>query len=383
MSPSAVTPIRRARRAGILAALAALPFAAAYRFALVYRVRAGYPKRHPPAWEPDAVGLAFEAFEIPTSGGVSTPRLVHARRARPRAGRRPDPRLGVVARPDAAPRAGPPRDRDARPHHRRPRARRERAEELPMSVGEYAADTRAAVAALRAPARGDDDRDPRPLDGRGRARSSPRRRTRTSPRSSRSPRPRTPTASPGRRSGSPSSRSRRPRLAARVAHDARLPAAAGHTVASISATHAVRAIRAPVMLVHGTDDGVVPVATSAGSRRARRSARPDAVTETLVVEGGHHSWLYEFPEYRAAIGRFLAGRSAGRSRPTRRPRRGGRARRPAAGPRAARHARRGAGRPAVARPDRPPQRVRGPLDCRVEARRRRPCPAPRPTGADR
>ena len=80
----------------------------------------------------------------------------------------------------------------------------------------------------------------------------------------------------------------------------------GHTVRSISATHAVRTIEVPVMLVHGTDDGVVPVGDLARLAAARRAARPEAVTETLAVEGGRHSWLYEFPEYRAATVRFLA-----------------------------------------------------------------------------
>lgn len=80
----------------------------------------------------------------------------------------------------------------------------------------------------------------------------------------------------------------------------------GHRVEAISASSAVRAIRVPVLLVHGTDDGVVPVADLDRLARARRTARPDAVTETLVVEGGRHSWLYEFPAYRAVIGRFLA-----------------------------------------------------------------------------
>ncbi|MEO5965564.1 MAG: hypothetical protein ABIR11_08870, partial [Candidatus Limnocylindrales bacterium] len=79
----------------------------------------------------------------------------------------------------------------------------------------------------------------------------------------------------------------------------------GHTMRSISATEAVRAIEQPVMLVHGTDDGVVPVTDLARLAAARRAARPAALTETLVVEGGRHSWLYEFPAYRAAIGRFL------------------------------------------------------------------------------
>lgn len=80
----------------------------------------------------------------------------------------------------------------------------------------------------------------------------------------------------------------------------------GHRVSEISATRAVRDIAVPVMLAHGSDDRVVPVADLERLAAARREARPDAVTETLVVEGGAHSWLYEFPEYRAAIARFLA-----------------------------------------------------------------------------
>jgi hypothetical protein len=35
------------------------------------------------------------------------------------------------------------------------------------------------------------------------------------------------------------------------------------------------------------------------------------VTETMVVAGGRHSWLYEFPAYRAAIARFFAVALAG------------------------------------------------------------------------
>ena len=74
----------------------------------------------------------------------------------------------------------------------------------------------------------------------------------------------------------------------------------------MSATIAVRDITVPVLLAHGSDDGVVPVTDLDRLAAARRAARPLAVTETIVVEGGRHSWLYEFPEYRAAIGRFLA-----------------------------------------------------------------------------
>jgi fermentation-respiration switch protein FrsA (DUF1100 family) len=80
----------------------------------------------------------------------------------------------------------------------------------------------------------------------------------------------------------------------------------GHSVASVSATRAVQSTRTPVLLVHGTDDAIVPVSHLGRLSRARRAARPDAVTETLVIEGGQHSWLYEHPVYRVAIATFLA-----------------------------------------------------------------------------
>jgi hypothetical protein len=79
----------------------------------------------------------------------------------------------------------------------------------------------------------------------------------------------------------------------------------GHTVRSVSATSAVRAIDSPVLLIHGSEDGVVPMTDMSRLAAARRAARPGAVTETLLVDGARHSWLYEFPEYRAAIARFL------------------------------------------------------------------------------
>ena len=85
----------------------------------------------------------------------------------------------------------------------------------------------------------------------------------------------------------------------------------GHTIASVSATRAIRDIAVPVMLVHGDQDAAVPVGHLVQLAAARRAVRPDAVTETLVVPGGRHSWLYEFPAYRAAIARFLAVTLAG------------------------------------------------------------------------
>ena len=66
-----------------------------------------------------------------------------------------------------------------------------------------------------------------------------------------------------------------------------------------------------MLLIHGTDDAIVPVSHLGRLARARRAAQPDAVTETLVVEGGQHSWLYEHAVYRTAIARFLATQLGG------------------------------------------------------------------------
>ncbi len=80
----------------------------------------------------------------------------------------------------------------------------------------------------------------------------------------------------------------------------------GHTIASVSATRAVRDIAVPgaARPRNGRRGGPGDRPRSPGRRPSRRAAL--AVTETIVVPGGRHSWLYEFPAYRAAIGRFLA-----------------------------------------------------------------------------
>ncbi len=301
-----MTPNWTARRAGIAAGLAALPLALAYRFALVYRVRAGYPRRHPPVWLPDAIGLPYETLEVPTSDGLRLPAwFIPAGPARA-------PGVVLVHGWESA------RDRtlphaqvlhaagfhvltfDVRGHGANG------PETLPMSVGEYAADARAAVAAMLA----------RPEVSRvailghsmGAAGSlvaaaadaditaviavatpaDPYRLTRQTFRLASLPIP-GPIAWP------------LAWLTTRVYLRPR-----GHTIPSVSATRAVREIEVPVMLVHGDEDGVVPVAHLARLAAARRAARPHAVTETMVVAGGRHSWLYEFPAYRAAIARFLA-----------------------------------------------------------------------------
>ena len=296
----------RSRRAGLVAALAALPFAGAYRFALVYRVRAGYPRRHPPVWTPETIGLAYERLDVPADGGMTLPGWFIP------AGRDTAPGVVLVHGWESA------RDRtlphaqvlhaagfhvltfDVRGHGANG------PEELPLSVGEYAADARAAVTAIL----GRPEVTSAALLGHSMgaagslvaaagdprvaaviavaAPADPHRLTRQTFRLARLPLP-DPIAWP------------LAWLTTRVYLKPR-----GHRVSEISASRAVRDIAAPVMLAHGSEDRVVPVADLERLAAARREARPDAVTETLVVEGGAHSWLYEFPGYRAAIARFLA-----------------------------------------------------------------------------
>src|SRR3990170_881210 len=63
----------RARRAGVAAAVAVAPFAFAWRFAHVYRARAGFPRQHPPTIDPGDLGLPFERLEIGTADGLTLP----------------------------------------------------------------------------------------------------------------------------------------------------------------------------------------------------------------------------------------------------------------------------------------------------------------------
>jgi alpha-beta hydrolase superfamily lysophospholipase len=301
----------RARRAGLTAALATLPVALAYRFALVYRVRAGYPHRHPSTFRPDAVGLAWEDVTVASADGPPLPGWYI------RAGDARAPGVVLIHGWESA------RDRtlphaqvlhaiglhvltiDVRGHgDNGPEA-------LPLSVGEYAADARAGAAWLRARdevtevglmghsmgaagclVAAADDPDIGAVVAIA-APADPWRLTRQTFRLANLPIPGVvawPLAW----------------LTTRVYLRPR-----GHTVESVSATRAVRDIAAPVLLAHGTDDGVVPVSDMGRLAAARRAARPTAVTETVVVPGGRHSWLYEDPAYRAAIARFLAASLAG------------------------------------------------------------------------
>jgi hypothetical protein len=77
----------------------------------------------------------------------------------------------------------------------------------------------------------------------------------------------------------------------------------------VSAARAIETYTGPVLLIHGDADRVVPVGHLSRLERAARRARDDEPgtgdVEVLVIPGGEHSWLYEFPSYRGAMARFL------------------------------------------------------------------------------
>ncbi len=297
------------RRAGLAAAVAAAPLGLAYRFALAYRARAGYPRQHPPQVTPADLGLPFEETTA-RSGDLELPAwFIPAR------GGRPGPGVALVHGWESA------RDRtlpnavflhaagfhclaiDVRGHGANA------AETLPLSAGEFGLDAVAAFEALVA----------RPevtvgaiaghsmgAIGAILAGAADRR-----------------VAAVVATSGPADPY----RLTRQTFHLARLPipdviayplawlttrvylAPRGHTVAEISATRAIARYRGPILLAHGDADQVVPFAHMgrlAAAARASRAGGDPAVVETLAVPGGQHSWLYEDPAYRSAVARFLA-----------------------------------------------------------------------------
>lgn len=298
------------RRAGLVAALAAAPLGLAYRFALAYRARAGYPRQHPPTLTPADLGLPFEAVTV-RSGMLELPAwFIPAR------GGAPGPGVALVHGWESA------RDRtlpnavflhaagfhcltiDVRGHGANP------PETLPISAGEFGLDALATFEALLA----------RPevtvgavaghsmgaigaiLAGAADARvaavvatsapADPLRLTRQTFRLAKLPIP-DPIAYP------------LAWLTTRVYLRPR-----GHRVPEVSATTAIARYTGPVLLAHGDEDVVVPASHMARLATAVRGARAGdpaaAPVESIVVAGGQHSWLYEDPGYRAAVARFLA-----------------------------------------------------------------------------
>jgi pimeloyl-ACP methyl ester carboxylesterase len=298
------------RRAGVAAALAAAPLALAYRFALAYRARAGYPRQHPPTMTPADLGLPFETVAV-RSGLLELPAwFIPAR------GGAPGPGVALVHGWESA------RDRtlpnavflhaagfhcltiDVRGHGDNP------PETLPISAGEFGLDALAtfeallerpevtigavaghsmgAIGAILAGAA--DDRVAAVVATSSPA--DPLRLTRQTFRLAKLPIP-DPIAYP------------LAWLTTRVYLRPR-----GHRALEISATRAIARYRGPVLLAHGDEDVVVPSSHMARLAAAANAARADdpgaAPVESVTIVGGQHSWLYEDPGYRAAVARFLA-----------------------------------------------------------------------------
>ena len=293
-----------------MAAAAVLaPVGLAYRFALAYRVRAGYPRRSPPMVTPDELGLPYETIEF-ESGGIRLPAwFIPARDGRP------GPGVVLVHGWESARDRTLPMARflhaagfhcltfDVRGHGTNP------PEALPLSGGEFGQDATAAFAALMA----------RPevtvgaisghsMGGIGAilaAAADPRVAALVA-------------------TSTPADPYRLTRQTFRLAHlpipdPIAYPLAwlttrvylrpRGHRVPEVSASAAIARYRGPILLVHGDDDAVVPLAhlsRLADAARAARAGDPTAApVETMIIPGGQHSWLYEVPAYRSAVARML------------------------------------------------------------------------------
>lgn len=299
------------RRTGVATALAAAPLALAYRFALAYRARAGFPIRHPLLHSPNELGLAFEEVAIP-SGELRLPGwFIPAR------GGAPGPAVALVHGWESA------RDRtlpiaaalhaagfhvltfDVRGNGQNP------AERLPITAGEYGADALAAArhlldrpevmsAAVVGHSMGGigaliaASREPRIAAAVGiAAPADPHRLARLTFRLARLPLPdfvAIPLAW----------------MTARVLLRPR-----GHALDDVSAARAVERYRGPLLLIHGEADDVVPLdhlrRLAAAARRGRAALPgPSAAVRSVVIPGADHSYPYEHAAFRRALAGFLA-----------------------------------------------------------------------------
>jgi pimeloyl-ACP methyl ester carboxylesterase len=299
------------RRVVVAAAVITVPIAAAYRFALVYRRRAGVPRPRLPAVTPADLGMPYEPTVIKGDGGPLPAWFIPARDGEP------GPAVLLVHGWESA------RDRtlpnaqflhaagfhiltfDVRGHGANPR------ETLPVSGGEFGADATAALremlarpevteAAILGHSMGGIGALLAAADPRVRALvvvsapADPVRLTRQTFQLARLPFP-GPVAWP------------LAWLTARVFVRPR-----HHRLTDISSLTAARRYAGPLLLVHGEADSVIPMShherlvESARSGRALARAPGAATVETLIVGGGGHSFLHEDEGFRRNVASFLA-----------------------------------------------------------------------------
>ncbi len=281
------------------------PSVAAYRFALEYRRRAGFPARRPLLETPAAYGLAFEDVAVPSEAGPLPGWFV------PAPGVRPAPAVVLVHgwesnRARMLPNAVFLHAAgfatlmfDVRGHGENP------PEVLPVSAPEFGADTLAAVGLVAA----------RPgvtavaVLGHSMGAIGAAIAAADDPRTAALVLTSTP-ADP-RRMVRRTFQLAGLRLPGPVAH----PLAAlsmrvllrprGHRPSAASASSAVGRYAGPVLIIHGALDEVVGAGDAIRlERAARRVAGRDV--EVMIMPAARHRWLFEDPAYRGRIAAFLA-----------------------------------------------------------------------------
>jgi alpha-beta hydrolase superfamily lysophospholipase len=305
-------------------------FAAAYRFALQYRERAGLPHRHPVEDSPADFGLDFETVEIPGEGyslaGWFVPAEIgaDAKGAAPAAGAEPRPAepRPTEPRPAVAILHGWESNRgrtfahvrylhaagfhclvfDARGHGDNP------PETLPVNVPEFAEDLIAAVRWLGTRP------DVSSVGVLGHSMGGAAAIVAAS---------REPSIGAAVSLSAPADLVFMTRRTFDMA-DMKIPAFIAtplawftaaillvprrHSVDDASAVVAAARYRGPLLLLHGANDNGVPVAHVDLIRRAAEANRTpaDAPVEVLVLPDFGHRWLYEDPACRRKIAEFLA-----------------------------------------------------------------------------
>ena len=306
-SPWAVPSVRRT---GLVAGLTVAPLAAAFRFAHVYRVRAGFPRRRPPRFSPTDLGLPFAETTISSDSGELPAWFIPARGGAPGPAVLARPWLGLGSRSDPADRPVPERRRVPLPDLRRPR---QRGESRRGPAGQRRRVRRRRDGRLRR-ARRSAGGDAgaifgHSMGGVGAILAAPR--TRASPRSSASRRRPIPAGWSARPSGWPDSPS--PDRSPRRSPGSRAGSSSGRAVTPSGDQRpacASHGIEVRVLIAHGRDDEVMPIEHARRIARAalapRRGRADAAPVQLLIVETGGHSWSYEDETYRRTVAAFLA-----------------------------------------------------------------------------